>query len=152
MCEAWHDRDLKKEKWKWFSKEDKNSLIDFEGDSISIADYDKRTPGKFKPEFVGEGMICLNSKVYHTWGKYGQGDKNPKTSWKGVQQKRNEVLKSHFLNVIQTQNPCNFENAGFVKDSEGTIKTYTQEKKGLSYFYAKRKVLSDGVTTTHLNI
>ena len=75
MIEIW-----KKEKWEWFSKEDKNSLIDFEGDSISIADYDKRTPGKFKPEFVGEGMICLNSKVYHTWGKYGQGDKNPKTS------------------------------------------------------------------------
>ena len=38
------------------------SKIIFEGHDISIAQWEKRTPGKFKPEFVGEGIICLNSK------------------------------------------------------------------------------------------
>ena len=43
------------------------------------------------------------------------------------------------------------ENSGFIR--EGTnILTYTQMKKGLNYFYAKRIVLADGVTTMPLNI
>ena len=42
-------------------------------------------------------------------------------------------------------------NAGFIRDGTD-IKTYTQTKVGLGYFYAKRKVLADGVTTTHLDI
>ena len=74
-----------------------------------------------------------------------------KTSCKGVQQKHNAILKSHMLNVLTTQNPKRFENSGFIKNN-GTIYTYTQEKQGLSYYYAKRKVLSDGVSTTHLDI
>ena len=52
------------------------------------------------------------------------------------------------------ENPCQshtVENAGFIR--EGTdILTYTQRKKGLNYFYAKRIVLDDGVSTTHLDI
>ena len=97
-------------------------------------------------------MACLNSKVYHIWGLNKEGKFIYKTSCKGVQKKRNEVLKEHFMNVIETQRPCRFENAGFIKNTHGTILTYTQEKQGLSYFYGKRKVLSDGVTTTHLDI
>ena len=43
------------------------------------------------------------------------------------------------------------ENAGFIR--EGTdILTYTHRKKGLNYFYAKRIVLEDGVSTIPLNI
>ena len=67
-------------------------------------------------------------------------------------QERNELLKQHFLEMIKnpSQNHT-VENAGFIR--EGTdILTYTQRKKGLNYFYAKRIVLDDGVSTTHLNI
>ena len=75
-----------------------------------------------------------------------------KTSCKGVQQRRNELFKKDFLDMIE--NPCQshtVENAGFIR--EGTdILSYTQRKKGLNYFYAKRIVLNDGVSTTHLNI
>lgn len=69
-----------------------------------------------------------------------------KTSYKGVQQKRNDILKSHMLNVLTTQNPKRFEISGFITNN-GTIFTYTQEKQGLSYYCVKRKVLCDGVST-----
>ena len=85
-------------------------------------------------------MLCQNSKVYHIWGTDKEGKEITKTSCKGVQQKP------------RTQNPCRVENAGFLRDEQGTIKTCTQENKGFSYFYAKRKVLSDGVSTVHLDI
>ena len=39
----------------------------------------------------------------------------------------------------------------FVREGGKTL-TYTQTKKGLEYFYAKRRVLDDGVSTTHLDI
>ena len=44
------------------------------------------------------------------------------------------------------------ENAGFIRDKAGIIQTYTQYKKGMTFFYAKRKVLPDNVSTTHLDI
>ena len=43
------------------------------------------------------------------------------------------------------------ENAGFIIDGLQT-RTYTQIKKGLNYFYCKRKVLADGISTTHLDV
>ena len=135
------------EKWKWFSSEDREKVVEFDDHSITFAQWDKRTPGKFKAEFHGIGMICLNSKVYTIWS-----DTDSKTSCKGAQQKRNELLKEHFLAVLDTQKPHIVENAGFVKDTNGVIKTYTQQKVGMGYFYGKRKVLEDGVSTTHLDI
>ena len=59
------------------------------------------------------------------------------------------------LNVLRTQQPKHFENAGFIKtvDELGPgMSTYIQNKIGLGYFYGKRKVLEDGVSTTHLDI
>ena len=55
------------------------------------------------------------------------------------------------MEVLSSQKPKYVTNAGFIKDGDA-IKTYVQKKKGLGYFYPKRKVLSDGVTTTHLDI
>ena len=147
LLEKWQE-----EKKIWFSTEDKETLVDFEGNDITLADFDKRTPGKFKPEFIGDGMACLNSKVYHIWGIDSNGKFVTKTSCKGVQQKRNKLLKEHFLDVIRTQNPRLFTNAGFFKNANDELLTYSQVKIGLSYFYAKREVLEDGVTTTHLKI
>ena len=147
MGERW-----KVEKWKWFSSEEKKCKLNFEGNLIPFAQYDKRTPGKFKPEFVGEGILCLDSKVYHVWGTDKEGQEITKTSCKGVQKKRNEVLKLYFLDVIETQNPCKFEDAGFIRNEEGTIDTYTQEKRGCHTYTQEKKVLSDGVSTTHIDI
>ena len=88
-----------------FFPSDIESKIIFEEHEISIAQWNKRTPGKFKPEFVGEGIICLNSKVYHIWAPDKEGKSTTKSSCKGTQQKRNELLKEHFLSVLNTQQP-----------------------------------------------
>ena len=42
-------------------------MVSFKDRMISLKQFDKRTPGKFKSEFIGNGQICLNSKVYHAW-------------------------------------------------------------------------------------
>ena len=48
----------KTEKWKWFVSKDKDTMIEFDGNMIPLAQYDKRTPGKFKPEFIGTCQMC----------------------------------------------------------------------------------------------
>ena len=49
-------------------------------------EYDKRTPGKFKIEFQGDGIIALCSKTYICFGS--QDDENVKLSCKGLQKKK----------------------------------------------------------------
>ena len=142
------------EKWNFFSSEDEDTIINFQGYLISKKQYEKRSPGKFKEEFNGIGMICLNAKVYHIWSDKVDDDVNflTKTSCKGIQKKRNELVRKDFLSIIEDPTVKNFiENAGFIMDGLET-RTYTQVKKGLNYFYCKRKVLADGVSTTHLDI
>ena len=140
------------EKWKFLTLQD-NTPMQFGEHTITRKQYDKRTPGKYKEEFSGIGMCCLNSKVYHIWSdEIVDGVALSKTSCKGVQKKRNNLVKDDFLSIIN--NPTKeylVENAGFIRDGLET-RTYTQVKKGLNYFYVKRKVLADGITTTHLDI
>ncbi len=146
----------KHEKFKWFPSEDETEM-DFGGYTITRAQYSMRTPALFKEEFSGDGMVCLNSKVYIGY-KYEEGSgkkiKKSKVSCKGIQKKRNQLVKDNFLYVLRNEKPLSFENSGFVKHNEDgtTILTYTQRKNGLGYFYAKRKVSSCGIKTTHLNI
>ena len=49
-----------------------------------------------------------------------------------------------------------FKNTGFKENDSATgqasIKTCAQTKQGSSYIYTKRKILSDGDSTTHLDI
>ena len=125
--------------------------MDFEGHTITKEQFDKRSPGKFKAEFKGDGMYCLNSKVNHIWKNLPDGTVNSKISCKGTQKSRNELGKEHFSSVLDTQKPYFVENAGFIKDNL-SLKTYIQTKFGLNHFYAKRKVLADGIHTTHLDI
>ena len=86
-----------REKWNWFSSTDTNRIVNFNGYDITFADWDKRTPGKFKPEFTGDGMICLNSKLYHIWD-----ETHSKSSCKGTQKKRNTLSVDCFKYVLNT--------------------------------------------------
>ena len=138
--ESWN-----KTKYDYFSS-DSEELMTFEGEKITKKQYEKREPGKFKLEFSGIGMICLNSKVYHIWTLDGKF----KTSSKGMQE-RNEIKKEEFLDVLKNKMEHLVQNAGFINDGLQK-KTYTQTKKGLNYFYCKRIVLEDGIHTTHLKI
>ena len=59
--------------------------------------YDKRTPGLFKEEWSGDGIIGLSSKTYYCFGSYD------KFSCKGVNKKTNDINKNKYLNVLLTK-------------------------------------------------
>ena len=138
------------EKCNWFCSEDVDTLVEFRGEFITKKQYDSRTPGKFKEEYRGIGMACLNSKTYIKWKM--SDCKDYKLSSKGVQEKRNTLTPHYFTNTLNTQAPKIIENAGLIQDKESVIHTYRQQKQGISYFYCKRKVLPDNVSTTQLDI
>ena len=110
--------------------------------------FNKRTPGKFKFEFEGDGIVALCSKTYICWGH-----KETKVSCKGLQKKRNmeRLTKQKYLEVLQTQKPGWGINKGF-RAHEGRVFTYAQKRFGLSYMYCKRHVNNDGVSTEPLDL
>lgn len=103
--------------------------------------FDQRTPGLFKEEFCGSGIICLNSKTYFCWG-----EKEEKCRSKGLNRKQNKLTKDQFISVLQNKSPVQGCNTGFLKKNHQLF-TYKQARNGLTYLYAKRHVLPDGVST-----
>ena len=105
----------------------------------------KRTPGLFKEEWVGEGMVCLNSKTYFGWGN------ETKCSQKGLNKRNNRFKKEEWLAVLFEDKIQSGTNKGFRFIDRKMIK-YSQIRDGLTSFYPKRKVLEDGVSTVPLDI
>ena len=98
-----------------------------------------RTPGLFKLECDGDGMIALCSKCY-----FVRGDKK-KFSTKGMSKRHNAVAWDRFKQALHGNSDW-AENRGF-RMVNGRMTTYKQEKLGLSAYYDKRWVFSDGVHT-----
>ena len=103
---------------------------------------DKRTPGLFKVEWEGDGCIGLCSKTYYCFG--GERDK---LSCKGLNKKQNDLTKQQYLDVLTSKKNGHGTNRGF-RLNDNTMYTYTQERAGLSFFYPKRIVAADGITTS----
>ena len=59
--------------------------------------------------------------------------------------------KDKFLHVLLTKQNSSGVNRGF-RVVTNTMYTYEQVRDAFSYFYPKRKVLADGVSTTPLDI
>ncbi len=78
-------------------------------------------------------------------------EKKDKYSCKGIQKNQNEISKVRFHNVLFNDVRDKCVNKGFRVINNEMI-TYIQHKKGLSYYYDKRQVLPDGVSTIPLNI
>ena len=92
---------------------------EFRGSVITWKQHDLRTPGKFKEEYRGVGMACINSKTYIIWKALNpQGSSETKASAKSVQQKRN-----HLAQHIRT------EHRSASATGDGVINTYTQQGK-----------------------
>ena len=127
--------ELEKDKANWFPRTD----------TAEHKAYDKRTPGLFKEEWAGDGIIGLSSKTYYCFGG------KDKFSCKGVNKKTNEINKEKYLNVLLTKQSSAGLNKSF-RVVNNTMYTYQQIRDGFSYFYPKRKVLEDGVTTMPLDI
>ena len=115
-------------------------------DTAEHAKYDKRTPGLFKVEWEGNGIISLCSKTYYCFG-----DEKDKFSCKGVNKKNNVINKDKYLDVILSKRSGSGVNRGF-RVMNNKMCTYIQVKNAFSYFYPKRKVLEDGVSTIPLDI
>ena len=109
--------------------------------------FDRRTPGLFKAEFEGVGMVALNAKTYTCWDEDG----GSKLSSKGLSKRTNSLAKDNYMEVLSTGRSQSGQNKGFVRKDNETF-TYSQLRTGLTYFYAKRKVCEDGVTTTNVSV
>ena len=113
--------------------------------------HDSRTPGKFKEEFRGSVIYALNAKTYITAQQSEHQPAAVKCSSKGLSKKTNNLTIGNFASVLRDRTSVTGYNTGFVK-KHNVIYTYNQRRAGLSYFYSKRKVLDDGVSTTHLDL
>ena len=102
-------------------------------------------------------MVCLCSKTYCI-KKFGDENNAPvtKMATKGMQKRvlendTEEEPLAKMQRVLDTKENLESNNRGFrVRDN--AIHTYTQRKKGLAYFYCKRKVLDDGIHTEPLDL
>ena len=102
--------------------------------------YDKRRPGVFKVEFRGLGIVALCSKTYYCFGD------QEKVSCKGLSKTQNPLIKDSFMKVLKTHKSSGGVNKGFRTDGR-VVYTYAQERRSLSFFYPKRRVQKDGVST-----
>ena len=103
--------------------------------------YYLRQAGLFHLENVSDGIIALCSKSY-----YCISSDAPKLSAKGIKKTQNSLTKDAYHDVLFNQKISKCTNRGIQK--KGTsLYTYVQNKKGLNYFYGKRIVSSDHVTT-----
>ena len=107
--------------------------------------FDKRTPGLFKVEWAGNGFIGLCSKTYYCFGS------TDKYSSKGLSKRQNNLDEHMYKEVLTSKISGTGTNRGF-RVHNSHIYTYQQTRAGLSYFYPKRKVAADGVTTTALDL
>ena len=125
-----------------------NNLIGFPEiiTSKSVLMINVRTPGQFKTEFEGDGIIGLCSKMYFCFN-----DSKAKYSCKGVSKRTNAIDKDTYLSVLRSKATGSATNRGF-RVRGNSVFTYTQAKNAFTYFYGKRKVLEDGVSTTFLDI
>ena len=123
------------EKKKWFLRTD----------IPEHAAYDKRTPGLFKEEYSGDGIIAFCSKTFYCFGK------EDKFSCKGINKRTNQITKDKYMDVLLSKKSGSSTNRGF-RSMDNQVFTYFQERTGFSYFYTKRKVLADGVSTVPLEI
>ena len=110
--------------------------------------YDARTPGLFKLEYEGDGIVALCSKMYCV-----KSDSSVKFSCKGISKKdidKNTVYDL-YLNVLKSRKIESGVNTGN-RLINNQMTTYQQTRAGFTYFYYKRKVLDDGVSTAPLNM
>ena len=110
--------------------------------------HDCRTPGLFKTEFAGDGIVALNSKTYCCWR---ESDNAFKYSSKGLSKSTNSLNKESFLDVLYNRESMTGTNKGF-RLCNNQMYTYTQKRKALSWQYAKRQLLADGVSTRNIRL
>ena len=140
------------DKWFQMSLEKKDFRATRDQCCVERENYEKFTPGLFKLEYKGHGIIALGSKTYLCFGGAAYGyNEDPKIRCKGLKSSQNNITADTFKDVLHTRNPQGGTNHSF-KLMDSKIYTYSQYRDSISYLYIKRKVEDDGVTTTPLNL
>ena len=120
--------------------------------------FSERTPCLIKPEFVGTRGVWLTAKCYLVQNKAGEN----KYGCKGVSKKHNDLhfqrykevldvfLKTRIDSELEGKDIDKAKNVGF-RVYDQSIVTYEQNKLGLSAYYDKRYVLTDGIRSKPLD-
>ena len=109
--------------------------------------HDEREPGLFKEEFRCTEMLCLCSKTYCCFDVTSNKLKfSSKGLNKRVMEQSRDGLLEKYRRILNEKVNVTSNNRGFRTNSH-SVATYEQVKKGLSYFYPKRIVESDGIHT-----
>ena len=110
--------------------------------------FDSRTPGLFKLEYEGNGIVSLCSKMYCV-----KSNSSVKFSCKGISKKDIDKTTVYdlYLNVLKAKKIESGVNTG-IRLINNQMTTYQQARAGFTYFYYKRKVLDDGVSTIPLDM
>ena len=118
-------------------------------DNCVSCQYDKRTPGLFKIEFLGDRYVGLCSKTYIV--ENSEKDKESLVKSKGLSVKRNKFTFDDYLNVLIEKKSGSGFNGG-IRTVDNNTYSYIQERSALGYLYIKRIVCEDGIHTlpTHL--
>ena len=74
-----------------------------------------------------------------------------KVSSKGISKRLKVRTADVYKDVLQIQHPFTGINRGFIKKDCQTV-MYRQSRAGITYYYAMRQVLEDGVSTAPLDI
>ena len=104
---------------------------------------DRRTPMLFKQEWAGSAIVALSRKTY-----FRLGEKHKHVS-KGISIKQNQFTHQQYLDVLKTQRSRSDTNTTS-RSTDNEIRTLAQQRCWLTYFYPKRIVLDDGVSTAPL--
>ena len=104
--------------------------------------------GLFKVEWSGGGFVGLSAKTYFCF--HPDEKQKEKCSTKGIN-KSAKVTIDHFRSVLESRQAVSATNRGFILKNNVML-SYIMERNGLSYFYCKRKVLDDGISTSYLDI
>ena len=109
--------------------------------------FDAREPGLWKTEATGTEMLCLSSKTY----LLSEHEQTIKMSCKGANKSAVHNPMQTYKSVLFDKKTERVENRG-IRSLDGKIVTYRQLRNSFHYFYVKREILADGVSTIPLSI
>ena len=117
---------------------------------------DSRTPGLFKLEFSGDVFVGLCSKLYVVGNREKDITKHSskgisKPAMKETCEQLNMSVVDVYLKVLNEGRNLSATNKG-IRVFDSTVMSYSQERNGICYFYPKRVVQDDGITTEPLDL
>ena len=116
---------------------------------LRVERFDRRTPGLFKVEFQGDGMVALNSKTYFCWNH--DSEERFKCSCKGLSKSTNSLRVDQYKRVLMEGVTESGVNKTFTLRNNKMYTTHTL-RAGLTPAYVKRVVGDDWVSTSNLDV